>query len=370
MSEAVITADLDAGPVPIPKASQGFTPAWLTRALAAPVVAVEAQRIGEGVGVLSELHRLTLAYGAGPPGPASLIAKLHASAPEVREICALYGVYEREVRFYRDVAATVELRTPEVYFSAFDPASGDCVILLEDLAPAASPDQVAGISLGELTEAIDGIASLHARWWAHPRLDELRAIMPRAAEPPYADVAENFRACLPSALEALGARGHHGLVRVSRRLAGAIEGLLSAISTPPLTLCHGDFRTDNLMFREHPDGRELTVIDWQVVMQARGPFDLGYLMGGAVPTDLRRKNEDELLRRYHGRLVGLGVAGYGFDECRLDYRRSVLFSLVYWVEGLALADPSSSRAAALFGCWADRLAAAVDDLHLESLVSP
>ena len=61
--------------------------------------------------------------------------------------------------FYRDVAPTIELRTPNHYFSAFDPASGDCVILMQDVAPAESPDRVAGIPLAMLIEAIDGVAA-------------------------------------------------------------------------------------------------------------------------------------------------------------------------------------------------------------------
>lgn len=60
--------------------------------------------------------------------------------------------------FCRNVAGTIELRTPRRYFSAFDPATGDCVILMEDLAPATSPDQVAGFALAELTAAVDDLS--------------------------------------------------------------------------------------------------------------------------------------------------------------------------------------------------------------------
>jgi len=169
-------------------------------------------------------------------------------------------------------------------------------------------------------------------------------------------------------LQELKARGHHNLARVAEKVGGAIEDLLRAIAVEPLTLNHGDFRVDNLMFRQTPTGLELTVVDWQIVIQARGPFDVGYLMGGAVPTDLRRAHEASLLRRYHDRLVRLGVEGYDFDACMLDYRRAVLFGLTYWVEGCALTDKSNMRAVALFECWASRLAAAVDDLRLEALV--
>jgi len=168
----------------IPATSEGLTADWVTAALAAGgrsgarVARVERERVGEGVGVLAELYRLRLTYAPGATGPASVIAKLHASNPEVRELNGAYGFYEREARFYQEVAPTIELRTPEHYFSAFDPQTGDCVILMGDAAPAASPDQIAGISLRELTVAIDGIATLHAHWWDDARLADLRSIMP------------------------------------------------------------------------------------------------------------------------------------------------------------------------------------------------
>jgi hypothetical protein len=96
---------------------------------------------------------------------------------------------------------------------------------------------------------------------------------------------------------------------------------------------------------------------------------VGYLMGGAVPTALRRAHEGRLLRRYHETLTGLGVTGYGFEACWLDYRRATLFSLAYWVEGYPLADKDNPRAVALFETWADRLAAAAQDLDLAALVA-
>lgn len=359
----------------IPSAPEALTADWVTAAFAtggrptARVAALRRERIGEGVGVLAELYRLDLTYAPGNAGPASVIAKLRSSNPEVRELCAAYGLYEREVRFYREVAGAIALRTPEAYVSAFDTASGDFVILMEDVAPAASPDQIAGIALAELTAAVDGIASLHGRWWDHPRLPELRAVMPAVSEPPYAYGIENYRAGLPAALGALEALGHRDLARIAQKLGDRIEALLTAMASAPVTLAHGDFRVDNLMFRQTPAGPDLTVVDWQVVMQARGPLDLGYLMGGAAPTDLRRTNETALLRRYHDTLLRHGVADYDFDACRLDYRRAVLFSLVYWVEGVSLVDRANPRAIALFDSWADRLAAAAGDLSLETLVT-
>ena len=359
----------------IPKTKDDLSAGWVAQALAAggrpgcKINAVQMRRIGEGVGMLTELYRLDLTHArGGASGPASVIAKLHSSQPQARELCAAYGFYEREMRFYQDIAATIELRTPAHYFSAFDAVSGDCVILLEDLAPAKSPDQVAGIPLAMLTCAIDGAAALHARWWDDPRLDELRGSMPSFADPPYVNSIDIYRACLPAGLARLKALGQHDLARVAEKLGLAIERLIRDASSGPLTLNHGDFRADNLMFRQTSGGLELTVVDWQIVMQSRGPFDVGYLMGLAVPVELRRAEQGALLRRYHDKLIQSGVKSYSFEDCLLDYRRAVLIGLSYWAQSFPTIDLQNARAVALSDGWAERLSAAISDLGLEALL--
>ncbi|GIT00780.1 MAG: hypothetical protein CM1200mP26_24920 [Acidimicrobiales bacterium] len=38
----------------------------------------------------------------------------------------------------------------------------------------------------------------------------------------------------------------------------------------PTTLCHGDFRLDNLFFRPGDGGPEVTAIDWQICVRTAG----------------------------------------------------------------------------------------------------
>ena len=105
--------------------------------------------------------------------------------------------------------------------------------------------------------------------------------------------------------------------------------MMADMARAPRTLCHGDFRADNLMFMPDECGPALITVDWQAPLQARGAFDVGYLMSMSVTTELRRAHEADLLRRYYDRLVAAGVAG-----CRLrrsffhDYRRGLLIGFV------------------------------------------
>jgi len=47
----------------------------------------------------------------------------------------------------------------------------------------------------------------------------------------------------------------------------------------------------------------------------------------------RARLETALLRRYHARLLSLGVHGYSWDDCWEDYRASVVRVLFFLVGG-------------------------------------
>ena len=133
----------------IPSDASGLTAVWLSDVLAVapggpfgPVEQVERQRIGEGVGVMSEIYRLAIRYAPdGRPGPATLVAKVPAGTAEARGLANNYGFYEKEVAFYRDIAPTVSIATPRCFGAAFDTDSKLFVLLMEDMA-AVTPGDV------------------------------------------------------------------------------------------------------------------------------------------------------------------------------------------------------------------------------------
>src|SRR5438477_10985705 len=138
------------GAVSYPTAPMQVTSEWLTRALresgaigGASVTSHRAKVIGEGVGFMGQLAHISLDYDRGEPdAPRSLIAKFPAAAQENRDLAMYFHFYEREVGFYQHIGGKMALRTPRCYFNAFDPSTGDFVLLLEDLAPAVVGDQV------------------------------------------------------------------------------------------------------------------------------------------------------------------------------------------------------------------------------------
>ena len=166
----------------IPVAPDGLTAEWLTDALRtsgalthARVTALETQLLGHVKGTTGQLATLRLTYDRDEVhAPRSLIAKFSAPDPQARALIHGMGFYEREVRFYQQLAGQSRLSTPHCYFSAFDPVEGITLLLLENLEQARNGNWIAGCSVAEAELAVRALAIFHAVWWQHPQLEEKR----------------------------------------------------------------------------------------------------------------------------------------------------------------------------------------------------
>ena len=78
---------------------------WLSTAVGAAVADFDVERIGTGQ--MSESYRVRLQYANGNHAPASVVLKIAASDLMSRQTGMALGLYEREVRFYAEVAPRI-----------------------------------------------------------------------------------------------------------------------------------------------------------------------------------------------------------------------------------------------------------------------
>ena len=363
--------------IDIPNAADDVTAPWLTSVLREDgrdlpeIASIEMQRIGEGVGVLSEIYRLKPHYaGNSGAGPTSLVVKIAPSHQVIRDVAAAEGFFEREVVFYSDLARTTPMRSPDCYGAAYDPSTKTFVLVLEDICEATGGDQIAGLNLEQLRAAVDALAALHASWWRRPALRALESKVQPYGVAPYCNFnarqARGWAVMHPYLKERISPR----MMQVGERMCDRLDDIVRDCLAGPRTLCHGDFRAENLMFETSKDGAGgLVVLDWQFMTQCAGPLDLGYMMSGSVEIEPRREHEMSLLRGYHDALLAGGVEGYDFSQCLHDYRRALLIGFTACIQGGAprkLTDPKSD---ALITGIARRCEAAVVDHGLEDFLS-
>jgi hypothetical protein len=355
--------------LPIPVTMDEVTPAWLTAALRqgghirdAAVTSAPRIQIGQGVGILGELARITLGYDRAEPGaPKTLVAKIPTADPGGRGIAEMMGFYQKEVRFYREIGDSVGLRTAHAYYADGNPETVNYIILMEDLGGLPCGDQVAGATVAESRLVLTELAKLHARWWDTPELKALDWV-------PYGNAPVNKFAALSYAQSVEPVLEHFGgnLSGAEREMLVRFIHLLNPLQDefvrPPYTFCHGDLRLDNVFWGSPDSSSPVTFVDWQIAIRARGPYDVGYFMSQSLDSDLRAANEEALLKDYHRGLLENGVNGYTFDQLWDDYRMTTMFCLVYPVTSCGSIDLANERGAALATGMLNRSLRAIADL--------
>ena len=367
------------GDLPVPAGPDAVTAEWLTAALRASgsldgvtIASFAWEQIAVGEGFAGQLARIAIVYeddagdgGGGRSGgavdaPATLIGKFASPHDETRALLDLAGGYEREVRFYSELASDAGLPTPRCYHAAYDDEAGTCVILMEDMSPAETGDQVAGATLQEARFVVAELARFHARWWNDEALLGQEWMRPPAGFG--GRVITLFEEGLPTFLE----RAEEfprlaGLVDRIRKLMPSMVGQLEGrFGRRPYTLVHGDMRLDNLFLPAGDDGR-FAVIDWQGVTLGMAAADLSYLLALSLDIELRRAYEGDLVALYHATLVGHGVDDYPLSRLKRDYAESLLSLIAFAVIVSGNLDLTSERGQALADAALRRMDAALDD---------
>ncbi|MGO8850925.1 DUF7064 domain-containing protein, partial [Mycobacterium sp.] len=217
-----------------------------------------------------------------------------ATDPMSRQTGLALGLYEREVRFYGDIAPRLGGPVAPCYHAAFDTSTGAFDLLLGDAGPAVVGDEIAGatseqaqlgvVELGRLQGPLLGDASLAEAPW----LNRDSPLSQATIAPLYAGFIDRYGDQI--------APEHR---TVCERLVAAFDGYLAQESQQAQGLMHGDYRLDNMLFGTEGADRALTVVDWQTVSWGPAMTDLSYFLGTALPAQQRREHYDALLRAYH-----------------------------------------------------------------------
>ncbi len=298
-----------------------LTADWLTAVVGAGTVEeFRTERIGTGQ--MSECYRVSMTYAHGGHGPESLVLKVAASDPASRQTGLALGLYEREVRFYTDLAPRIGGPVAPLYSSGFDPETGVFHLLLGDAAPAVVGDEIRGATveqamlamaeLGRLHSPLLGLTAMADVEWLNRESPMNQALIAQL----YAGFAERYRDDIaPAHLE------------VCERLVDSFDAYLAQESTTGMQgLVHGDYRLDNMLFGQAGADRPLTVVDWQTVTWGPAMTDVAYFLGCALADDMRRDHYDALLRAYHDALGE--KAPLSLEDVREGVRQASFFGVM------------------------------------------
>ena len=329
---------------------EAITAEWMSGILGGEVGSITQERIGDGhIGVNV---RLTLVdHDRGIPD--SVVVKLPATDEASLTTAAMLRHYEREVRFYQQIAPTVDMRVPHCFHADWTAATNDFVLVLEDMSPARQGDQLTGCTLDQAEIAVRELAKLHGPRWDDPTLFDVDWMEHGGDEAAAgAQLAMLWQMLFPGFATTYESHLAPDEFALAEQFGARIVDWRSGRAAGPRTVTHGDYRLDNMLFATPEGGPPVTVVDWQTPGHGEPITDLSYFCGaGLLPPD-RREHERFLIDAYLDALGEYSIALDG-DWVWEQYRRETFAGLTVAVIASQIVT-LNERSEAMFGAMASR----------------
>lgn len=227
-----------------------------------PISSFTTTRIGTGQ--VGEVYRIHLNYSSSSPSsspsdPATAILKIAAKDPRSRSSGLALGIYERETRFYRDVAPHLSSSSqaaiiaekqpcpspsvvPRCHHDAFEPATGAFALVLGDAGAAAEAgDELRGATRAQARLALRELGRLHASlvvWAAGAGAQDSEWLRVGSKMN-----GEYLRQLFAGFKRAYGDRVEAGHMEICERFVPRFDGYMEMVSTPgrcAVGVYHGD----------------------------------------------------------------------------------------------------------------------------------
>ncbi len=352
---------------------QDITVAWMQEALTASglfgaprVDSVEVDNLGTATNVFGTVLRCRLiARDDSSPIPGTVIVKLPGTDGKALRFARWLSLHKREYDYYRCAAANAPMRSPSLYYGAFEARDHRFVLVLEDMHPMETIPQSVGVEDARARLALQEAARMHGQYWNAADRPPLSSLYDTLNTRCARILQTVYLICLPSVLEHFSSRFSPELRRFAEALGPRVAAHFANIATTPMTLVHGDYRAENMFFvcssaSGAKDG--FAAIDWQGCGSGCGLYDVAYFLATSVPVDTRRRIEREALEEYHDIVCRMGARNWTFEDCWRSYRQNILGAFVACILGCGGFDVTDRRRCDLATALLDRVLSAIEDL--------
>jgi hypothetical protein len=336
---------------------------WLATTLGGEIGSISYERIGDGLVGMNLRVRL---HDADPELPASVVVKLPSPDPTSRATGVALRNYEREVRFYLDIAPTVDIRVPRCHHGEWHQNSGDFALVLEDMSPAEQGNQITGCSIEHAATAVAELAKLHGPRWDDPTLGDVDWLTRRSGPDDVSQLTELWSMVFPGFRAVYSKHLEPDQVQLVDRFGDVLGHWIDGRPEGPLAVTHGDYRLDNLLFATPAGGPAVTAVDWQTPGHGPPVSDLSYFLGAGPVSADRQAHERELVGSYAAALEAYDVRvdpGWLWEQ----YRREAFTGVVMAVIASQIVG-SNERSEGMFAAMATRHLRHALDLDSLSLI--
>lgn len=383
----------------IPASPGELTPEWVTEAMRAagalPVGRVTGLEVrpltGGGTGFTGDTVRVELAYDGAADAPPSVIAKFPTADGQNRGMLESFDAYAREIRFYQRFSHRMPCPTPTFLGADYDQkgarqtgpllsrlidalpdrvqllvtadvtkfmrsTSRRYALLIEDLgAESRVHDLLSPPDDAQLADVLDVLASVHAAFWGDAGLVDNDVFRPVLTTTPGLYQTVGRKRCIALAEQRWGDQWlDAGRVALVNNAIDAFADDVAALNEP-VTMIHGDPRSDNILFRD--DG-QVVLLDWALAAHAHPAFDVGYLFSSCLDRE-RVRDAPALVDHY---VAGLAKRGVDVDAAMVRRRVAATYRAlaVQLLMSIPVLHGDSYDGEQIFDIWMPRIVAGLE----------
>jgi len=262
---------------------------------------------------------LSQTFHAIRPGESrKYILKVGSKQPVARKFSRHIRSFQREVLAYQLLKPLGGEFVPCCIAAASTPDGSDGLLLLQEIFPCRTGDQIQGLSFRELSSVAKSIGAVHARFWNSNQLRKIKALPLHQYNRAH-EAKKNTQTFLKHCRSLLT----KGDVKRIQHFLPTITRALRQAKKRPITLVHGDLRADNLLLVRS----KIFIVDWQIAARGLGAFDLARVIGGSSARSLTLQEQHKLVCIWHQTLCQGGVRGYNLSDAWQDYQIGVALTL-------------------------------------------
>jgi hypothetical protein len=305
--------------------SDKITSTWLSTILAETVHINKIQPLSSGY--IADVFRVHLKTALTTTDGQSVIVKMASQVPSKRRLANQFNSYQREHKFYKNIAPELALNTPQCYYNHFQLAPLSLCLVLEDVnydLPGSGNQPFPQIKNHAV---LKHLAALHKSHWNQGK-----------GLPAFIDNLDQIGASYNKVFRRQHVLSTNLLSNFSMQVIEHYIDQGPPVQPPhPSTLIHVDFKPDNFSLKNH-----LTVFDWGDYCFGPPAFDLAYfMMHRPARPDLTLERDLNLLKTYHNALLELDILDYTKEKLQEDFRE-ILPLLAYTPLALLDMDPADA----------------------------
>lgn len=221
----------------------------------------------------------------------SVILKLNNDGNVLSDTAKKLNMYEKEVKFYRDISNIINVKVPKCYFTIYsDKEKG---MLLENLFTYKGKiDCNLNKDIKNLMTVIKELCNMHLRF----KFENHNQVIAPMSSLKKVNQIKHYYKLIESRYLIFKQKIKYLLKPESLTIFDKIKDNLKYIgnelSSYPLNFCHGDYKSPNIFYKDDGD---IIILDWQYIHLGKGVSDLVFLLVESIDFDIKLCNSIKYL---------------------------------------------------------------------------